>query len=245
MNRITGIVLTSVVAVLTVLAILTGVAGSRKLDNKMRCNSLCINMIGDQERKFFGTRDIEAIVRRDFGGVENRFCREINLDQLEKAMEKQGGVERCTAYITCDGVVHVDVLQRTPVVMFKSEGSMAKVADAAGNLFHAPAKACEGLPCINGSDRTADAAWVAKAAAMTDWISRRGYWNIHSMNCDSKGCISIRVADRKETFMLGQPEMIKEKFDRVEHYIHKIAPAVQDREYRSVDVRYDGQIVCK
>ena len=88
MNRIIGIVLTSVVAVLTVLATLTGVAGSRKLDSRMRCSSLCINMIGDQERKFFSISDMEAVLRRDFGGVENRFCHEINLDQLEKVMEK-------------------------------------------------------------------------------------------------------------------------------------------------------------
>lgn len=245
MKRVTGIVLTSVVAVLTVLAILTGVAGSRKLDSKMRCNSLNIRMVGNQEREFFSTRDIETIIRRDFGGIKNRFCREINLDQLEKFMERQGGVERCNAYVTSDGAVHVDVIQRTPVVMFKSEGSMVKVADASGNLFHAPAKACEGLHCIQGHDKTDDAAWVARAAAMADWMNRHECWNVKSMNCDSKGCISIKIGDMKELFLLGEPVMIKEKFDRVEYYIYNIAPAVQNKDYRSVDVRYDGQIVCK
>ena len=48
-----------------------------------------------------------------------------------------------------------------------------------------------------------------------------------------------------EFFIFGQPEDIEEKFRKMEKYYTHIIPAKGDGYYKTVDLRFDGQVVCR
>jgi cell division protein FtsQ len=49
----------------------------------------------------------------------------------------------------------------------------------------------------------------------------------------------------KEKFLFGQPDSINEKFSKMERYYTTIVPEKGADRYKTVDVRFSNQIVCK
>ena len=46
-------------------------------------------------------------------------------------------------------------------------------------------------------------------------------------------------------FIIGQPTSLEEKFEKMGKYYKVIIPEKGSDAYRTVDLRYKGQIVCK
>ena len=55
------------------------------------------------------------------------------------------------------------------------------------------------------------------------------------------------VADYTSPYKMdfGRPEDYKAKFSRMEDYYRYIYPAKQEMNYKTVNVKYDGQIICR
>ena len=59
------------------------------------------------------------------------------------------------------------------------------------------------------------------------------------------GDIALIPRKGKEIFIIGQPTSLEEKFEKMGKYYKVIIPEKGSDAYRTVDLRYRGQIVCK
>jgi cell division protein FtsQ len=65
------------------------------------------------------------------------------------------------------------------------------------------------------------------------------------MYSDSTGNLTLIPREGQEKFLFGQPEEIEKKLRRLEMYYGYIVPEKGEKTYRSVDLRYNDQIICK
>ena len=72
-------------------------------------------------------------------------------------------------------------------------------------------------------------------------------WNgkIVQISVEKGGDLILVPREGKEKFLFGQPEDIADKFDKMEKYYTHIIPAKGEGHYRTVDLKYKGQIVCR
>lgn len=80
--------------------------------------------------------------------------------------------------------------------------------------------------------------------SITEYMERSGWKDrISQIHVSSNGEVLLVPSSGKERFLFGQPVKIESKFRKMEKYYRMILPLGKD--YHSVDLRFDGQIVCK
>ena len=82
---------------------------------------------------------------------------------------------------------------------------------------------------------------------MVNYIENSRTWKdkIVQISVDEGTDLILIPREGNERFLFGQPTDIADKFMKMEKYYTNIVPAKGEGYYRYVDLKYDGQIVCK
>lgn len=231
------------------IAIITGVAGSRKAMSDKQCCGIEVQVLDSAWNKFTDRNAITSIINRDFGGYRNRLCDSVNLFKLEKVLTRLPYISKGEAYFTNDGILHIDIRQQDPCFKLKC-GEQMYYACPNCQYVKVNEDWCSGIPHINGTAvQLDDRKWTSLACNGAVWIASEKKWaeRIRGMSCDEKGEIKMKISERDESFIIGIPDEVEKKFGRIETYLEKIAPALEasGQKYKYVNVKYNGQIVCK
>ena len=89
--------------------------------------------------------------------------------------------------------------------------------------------------------------WIKEMIGLIEYMDESGVWadNIVQITVRDNGDLVLIPRQGKEKFLFGGPDDIEEKFSRMEKYYTGIVPAKGEGYYSSVNVKYDGQIVCR
>ncbi len=244
-NRLANIISCCIAATaVTVTAI--GLTGSRAGRDNLRCKDIEIKLLDSASNMFTTGENISRILNEEFGGYRNRLVDSVNLHRLESLMKKHKYIEECCAYFTPDGMLHMEVRQCTPVIKLETD-STKWYLDRKGECIPIMKDWSSGILSVKGSPRIRDRKWTSRVAGMATWLENEDNWKgrVSRISCTPNGELTLRLEDRNERFLIGQPVKIKEKFRKIDRYIEKIASDSTCREYGYVNVKYYGQIVCK
>lgn len=245
-NRVEHI-LCGATAVVILAVVLTGLAGNRKLLSGMHCCGIEVEVL--DSNRFTDEAAITQIISRDFGGYRNRLCDSVNLFKLEKVLTSLPYIRSGEAYFTGEGMLHVVVRQQEPCFKFNCKDRIYYVCPNC-QYVNVEKDWCSGIPCITGKEnQLKDREWTEQACLGAGWISSERKWSgkVKDITCDEKGEIMLRIAGRTENFIIGRPDDVERKFSRIDTYLTKVAPDLETngQEYKYVNVKYNGQIVCK
>lgn len=240
-------ILTYVTLGLLLLALGASIFMGRRENGKVRCTGIIISITDSCDNHFVDAPKLRSIIAKEYGGTLNRPLDSIRLHSIEKILTNEKYIKEAVAWKTADGKLHVKVRQRTPVARIMRQGRILYM-DADGITQPMSTDWAEGVVDIVGEVPVEDGKWMNNMAAVISWLQGKGQWKdrIDRIVCDSKGEVSLYLKGRPESFVLGKPSKgrIKDRMDRIKTYEKEIAPASQ-KEYKSVSVKYNGQIICK
>ena len=233
------------------------VSGSGRKAQLCTGTDICIK--DSLESRFVSPEDITGYITADYGQVTGIPVRDLDLKKMEEVLDSRSAVLKSEAYITKDGLLHIDVTQRKPVMRFQKDGK-GFYADAQGYVF--PIKPGQAsyvividgnIPVRTGEEGRGKAVsgkekeWMDKISELVSYMDRNRVWsrNIVQIHVERNGDLILIPWDGKEKFIFGKPEKIEEKFGLMELYYSAIVPAKGKGHYSSVDIRYDDQIICK
>ena len=75
--------------------------------------------------------------------------------------------------------------------------------------------------------------------------SRTWKGKIVQIHVEKNGEIVLVPREGRQVFRFGQPVQVAEKFDKMEMYYSHIVPEKGSEAYKTVDVRFADQIVCR
>ena len=157
-----------------------------------------------------------------------------------------------------DGVLHVSVTQRAPVVRFQGS-SGGFYADAEGFLFPLQMRHTARVPVVDGAlplkigkdfkgepQTEQEKEWVLSMLDLVRWLGARKEWNdlVGQISVRKDGNLVLVPREGAERFIFGTPTDIEAKFGRIRTYYESIAPS-RETPYKTVDVRFDSQIICR
>jgi hypothetical protein len=89
--------------------------------------------------------------------------------------------------------------------------------------------------------------WIGDMIAMMDWIRRSKTWKeaIVQVSVSDGGNLVLTPREGGERFLFGLPENVADKFDRIGKYYEYIRSARGETYYKTVNVKYDRQIICR
>ena len=181
-----------------------------------------------------------------------------NLDRIEKIICSHSAVRDCESWLTDDGILHVSLSQRQPVVRFQ-DGQNGYYADATGYLFPLQSKGSVQVPVVDGIlpihvDRgykgmledEAENAWLNRILHLINYM-KGTLWeeNISQITVNKDGDLVLFPREGKERFLFGSPTRVEEKFGLMAAYYESVVPSRDPGYYSLVDVRHRKQLVCR
>lgn len=200
---------------------------------------------GDSLR-FIGEDEIRNLVEKVDGIPIGRRLEEIGLEKIELALQNKSVIRKADAWVTDDGILHIKVNQRTPVMKLL-DGDKEFFVDETGFEFPMHESFHQDLPeirCKAGRSEEENLVLLEFIGA----LRKTKYWaqGVKDIAIDKDGSISFRIGERKEKVVFGQPGSRDGRMNKLDIYYSTIVPSLEEgKNYKTVDLKYDGQIVCR
>ena len=223
------------------------------------CEQIQIEVLDSSVNSFVTAADIRKYIDRNCGKLIGEPIDCINLTDVEEAVESRSAVLNCEAYVTKNSKLSINVTQRKPVVRFqKKDGGF--YADAEGYIFPLQSNYASHVQIIDGNIPLAansgykgdiedpeERAWFRSMMKVVNHIEGSKTWKgkIVQIHVNDKGELTLVPREGNEVFLFGQPHSIQDKFSKMEKYYTTIIPEKGAKKYKTVDVRFEKQIVCK
>ena len=244
--------------VLAACMVMAFTAGS-KARKTLTCTGLEVVILDSMQNSFVTKADIRGYLDREYGTYVGEVIDSIDLTKVEDIVDGRSAVLKSQAYVTRDGILHVEVTQRKPVVRFqKKDGGF--YADAEGYIFPLQSTYASHVQIIDGDIPLAansgykgditdpkEKEWFKSVMNVVNYMEDSRLWKgkIVQISVDSKGNLTLIPREGNERFLFGQPHSLVEKFGKMERYYTTIVPEKGSSRYKRVDVRFKDQIVCR
>ena len=220
------------------------------------CQGIKASVADSAQRRFVSERDVVAWMD-EYGTYVGAPLDSINLLDMENFLDSKGVVRKSQVWLEDDGFIHVEITQREPVVRFQ-KGTLGFYADRSGFLFPLQNRFTARVPIVDGAlpvhyepgfkgfpESDADQAWIHSVLTLTDYMGSRAWMDlIGQITVDKRGNLLLLPREGRERFLFGAPTGAEAKFRRIRKYYDTILPS-HGEGYTSVDVRYEGQIICR
>lgn len=230
-------------------------------NNASRRELLCrgVNVNIAEKYHFVTEDDVREFIMRGYGECEGMKLDSIELHRIEEHVRAQSAIRGCEAYITDDGYLNVDIVQREPVVRFQKDG-YGFYADCEGFIFPLQDNYTSLVPIVDGEVPITEekgfkgaptdenqSRWLKDVIRMVEYMQTHVNWAdvVVQMHVNQKGDLVLVPREGRERFIFGAPDELDEKFERISQYYAFIRNSRDDDYYSSVNVKFKGQIVCK
>lgn len=219
---------------------------------------LQVTVTDSLERRFVARADVQEWLDKEYGAYAGLPLDSVDLTRIEKLICSHSAVRDCEAWITDDGVLHVQLSQRQPVVRLE-DGQNACYADETGFLFPLQSRGSVNVPVVGGKlpfsiqrgfkgnlEDSGKALWLMQVISLVDYMEGT-VWekNIGKIGVRGNGELVLYPVQGKEVFLFGPPVRIPEKFKLLTAYYRSVVPSKAPGYYSKVDLRYRKQLVCK
>ena len=220
--------------------------------------TLDVIVTDSSQRNFVGREDIELWLDKEYRAYAGLPLDSVDLTRIESIVTGHSAVKHCEAWLTDDGILHVELSQREPLVRF-DDGSGGFYADAEGFIFPLQERGGADVPVVDGKlpfrvprgykgalQNPVHKEWMDRILRLV--ASMKGtVWetNIRRITATDDGDLVLVPLEGKERFLFGQPVRVEEKLYLMERYYDTVVPSLAPGYYSTVDLRYGGQLVCR
>lgn len=256
LNRTLRYIITIVTVVLVFGTAAVAVIAGRNSRKPLVCKSLDVVIVDSLENDFVNKADVKRFLDKEYGGYIGTVLDSIDLCRIETIIDGRSAVMKSQAFVTKDGTLHIKVTQRKPIVRFqKTDGGF--YADAEGYVFPLQSSYASYVQIIDGDipinmksghkgkiENPEEKIWFDKVMKLVNFIEGSPWKErIVQIHVGNGGELTLIPREGEERFIIGQPMNIEDKFARIEKYYTAIAPL--ERNYKTINLIFDGQIVCR
>ncbi|WP_412467688.1 cell division protein FtsQ [Pedobacter sp. KLB.chiD] len=204
---------------------------------------------------FIEREEIDAILKEDQGVLLGRNLENINIHKIEKKLQSNPYIGFAKVYVDMDGVLHIEVKQRQPILRILNENGQdfyidndglkmpissnftANVLVATGHITEVFGSRVDTLHTQLARDLYKTAQFIKKD---TLWDSQ-----IEQVVVDQKNDIELIPRVGNQRIILGNADSLEKKMKNLLLFYKKAMPQVGWDTYRTINIKYTNQIVCE
>lgn len=259
MNKIVKYVLIGVCGAMLAAILVASCLAGKEARKGLVCKGLEVAILDSLENSFVSKADVRKYLDKEYGRYVGEKLDSLDLMKIEKIIDGRSAVKKSQAYVTKDSLLRIEVTQRKPVVRFqKKEGGF--YADADGYIFPLQVSYASHVQIIDGDiplaansgykgeiENPREREWFENVMDVVRFIEGSRTWKgkIVQIHVEKNGEIVLVPREGRQVFRFGQPVQVAEKFDKMEMYYSHIVPEKGSEAYKTVDVRFADQIVCR
>lgn len=199
--------------------------------------------------------DVTELIHKAFGyEFQSRSVRTVEIERLEKVLEKDPLVQDAEVYLDARDFVRVSVTQREPVIRIIDKDGWNYYLDKNGKRMplskHFTARvvvATGNIPAYVPDFLQREKHILRQLFMLSQDLRNDAFLSamVGQVFVSSNGdfILAPLIGDQKIVF--GKYEDAKEKIQNLKIFYREAMPYEGWRKYRSIDVRYRGQVICK
>lgn len=211
--------------------------------NDVRCTHIVTNVHTKGANVLITDNDLKNTVNRCYKGLIGTKLSEISYDSLEHLIERSAVVKKCQAYPTIDGAVHVEISQREPIMrVFAQRGSY--YMDAEGGQITANDNMRTHCLVVNGNVNSMPN--NDELIRLCLFIDSDPFWKamIEQVHVTRNHEFILVPRVGNHVVELGTTDNMEQKFADLLTLYKKGWEKKEWNVYKSVSLKYNGQIVC-
>lgn len=204
---------------------------------------------------FIEREEVDAILKQSQGSLIGRKLEQVNLETIEKNLKSNPYIAFATVYADMDGVIHIEVRQRQPILRVINSGSQDFYIDKNGlkmpvspnftaNVLVANGKILEYFTGKVDTLITPLAKDLYKAAL---YIKQDTLWDaqIEQLFVNDKNDIELVPRVGNQHIILGTADSLNVKMRNLLAFYKQAMPKVGWDTYKTINIKYTNQIVCE
>jgi len=219
----------------------------------VKCTDIKILIPGADN--FIEREEIDAILKEDQGVLLGRNLENINIHKIEQKLQSNPYIGFAKVYVDMDGVLHIEVKQRQPILRILNENGQdfyidndglkmpissnftANVLVATGHISEVFGSRVDTLHTQLARDLYKTAQYIKKD---TLWDSQ-----IEQIVVDQKNDIELIPRVGNQRIILGDADSLEKKMKNLLLFYKKAMPQVGWDTYKTINIKYTNQIVCE
>ena len=203
---------------------------------------------------FIEREEIDAILKQNQGILIGKKLEQINLDEIEDKLKSNPYIALAKVYADMDGVIHIEVKQRQPILRVINAGNQDFYIDRTGLKmpvspnFTANVLVANGTIMENFSGRidtlhTQLAVDLYKTAA---FIKKDSLWDaqIEQIFVNEQKDIELIPRVGNQRIILGNADSLEVKMSNLMAFYKQAMPKVGWERYTTINIKYTNQVVC-
>jgi cell division protein FtsQ len=233
--------------------------------NDTVCKSYIIRIDYGKADVLVTENDIYQVVRMTGNLLKGQHLGSIDFERIEREIRRHSYVSDAQAFMTLEGTVEIDVIQRQPILRIFNEKGESYYLDGRGNLlplnpaFSARVLVASGSIPEPFSKRTC---YLADSVKTKDSLEYRSVMNhlylvaayitkdkflkaqIEQIYVEPNGEFELipRIGDH--TIILGGPDNLEEKFERLLVFYRQGLSKTGWHRYNIINIKFKDQVVC-
>ncbi len=246
----------------SVLVVLVMLGFVERSSGRMIISEIDVRVKGAEGVHFIDEVGVEREVLDHGTAIKGASIAEIDLPQIEQRLRNNPSVAMAEVYHTMDGVLHVNVVQREPIVrVFNRNGGSfyidrdgfampvqqhhtARVLVVTGHLNEPGVE--HGVRSVYANDSNSTRYLSDEIHMLALFIREDHFWNalIDHVVVSSDGQFELipRIGDHR--VLIGNATELEKRFAKLRLFYEKGIPKADWRRYARIDLRFADQIVC-
>ena len=232
---------------------------SARIDD-IPCRKIDITVSDSLEYRFVTRSRIFNLVQTDNRNILGKRSAEIESGKIEKEIDAINELERAEVYYTIDGVLHIEADQRDPVLRLITRYGKSYYVDRNemiiphSRVFTPRVIVVSGyidIPAENLSSRSLASlrpdSDVRKIVQFVEYINDDPFWSgqVEQIWINQQGEPEIVPRMGNHIIRFGSLDDYRVKLSHLESFYREVMPEVGWNSYREINMRFNGQIVCK
>lgn len=236
-----------------ILLLVMGFASSKQ--DSRQINTVSVVVDNQYENYFIDQQDVlDLISAEGTGSLLNRDKGALNLKSLELMIEQHQFVQEAQVYVDLHGNMFIDVKQNRPIARIINSNGDDYYVGSEGNVLPESDHYTARVMLIELADenwlpeyKIQDSKGGEDIFRLIQYINADQFWQsqIAGMKIYKNLNIDLYPQVTRQTILFGKANLIEDKFKRLKTFYKKILPYKGWNTYKTVNLKFNDQIVCK
>jgi len=229
--------------------------------NSKPCGGIVIDISDSSDYHFVTKRQLLNLAYGNSARIAGKPVREVSISAIESRINMLRELKKAEAYMTVDGIVHIYIEQRNPIMRVIPGDGGDYFVDEDGvvmrrrNLYNPRLHIIEGNVTISSAmlngvsvlDTAIKNSILKDIYPLMNYINDDKFWSaqIDQIYVDSNDEIDLIPRAGNQLIHLGTTENYEGKLRNLEAFYDKVLPEVGWNKYSLINLEYKDQIVCK
>ena len=219
----------------------------------LTCSRINVIIQDSLAKNFISVADIRRMVADSTLGVR---LADINTHSIEQALTQSGAISTAEAFTVYPDALDIVITQREPVVRIRT-AERDFYCDRNGFLLPVTGAKALNLPVVTGRlpielhqgtvEDPDGAAWLGNLLTFTERVRNNAYWSeeIEQIEVAPDGNITLYLRKRPFRIIFGSATDLDAKFRKMSVFYKTILPTEEGAGYKTVNLKYKNQIICR